>query len=66
MEKCRECGMIHPYAPPGKCPVKKAMDMSVSDKGKAIVSLTSKLSEYLEKSDNWEEEINKINKLLGI
>lgn len=65
MQKCQECGLIHPYTPKGKCLVAKAKKLETTDKGKKIVKLISKLSAYLEESNDYENVINKINNLIG-
>jgi len=64
MDKCNECGYIHPYTPKGQCPVVNAKKMGETDKGKKILEFISKLSSILHKSDDYENIIEKICKLL--
>lgn len=64
MSACRECGLIHPPAPSGQCPVAKSRKLEGTEKGKKIIRLVSKLSTYLENSDDYETIINKIDNLL--
>lgn len=66
MEKCQECGYMHPYTPKGQCPVARSEKMAASDKGRKIVEFTSKLSSILHESDDYENIIKSIRELLKI
>lgn len=65
MQKCQECGLVHPFAPKGQCPVARAERLETTEKGKKIVEFTSKLSTYLVTANDYEYIINEINKLIG-
>lgn len=65
MEKCKECGFIHPPVA-GGCPVARNAKRSDSEKGKAINNLITKMVDHLHSSDNWKVEVKQIKTLFKI
>lgn len=66
MNKCPECGLIHPPERKGNCPILRARKLQNSDKGREIVQFTSELSKYLDSIDNWKEVIDKMKEQLNM
>jgi len=64
MPKCKECGLMHPYVAEGQCLVAKARKLEGTEKGKSIAAFITKLSVFLEDSEDWRDIITKINNLL--
>ena len=64
MPKCKECGLIHPPVAEGQCLVAKARKLEGTEKGKGITAFITKLSIFLEGSEDWKDKITKINNLL--
>jgi len=65
MEKCSECGYIHPPSS-GGCPIARNAKRNESKKGKAITDMLTKLTDYLHSSDNWKIEVDRIKGMFGI
>lgn len=63
MEKCKECGWIHPPVV-GPCPAAKLKKMHESEKGKTITNFVSDLSDALYSSEDWEKNIRLIKSML--
>lgn len=63
--KCKECGWEHPIIS-GACPAAKAKEMEGTVKGKAILNFTKILTDFLQKSDSWEEQIKLVKNILKI
>lgn len=64
--RCPECGLIHPIVPKGQCPIAKERRAKGTDKGKSVSDFLQKLSNLLYDSDNYQEIINNIKKVVNL
>jgi len=63
MAKCKECGWEHPSIA-GQCPAAKLQGMVNSEKGKAIAKFVTLLTDHLQNSEYWKEQINMVKTTL--